>query len=907
MRMEQSSVSSLHSFASVIGSTNALQVSPDLIEKLPLAICACDSRGRILWFNGRAASLWQATPRIGDNADAFFASLRLSVGAQPGWHDQGPVAAILDGSLPLRGVAVTLDRADGARVRSLLHVEPVEDEPGRIAGAIACFTEPQALLNGDHGEPPPAEATPTGAVRREKDRRRLISTYDHAGIGIVETDANGLLLRVNTHLANMLGYTAEELTGRSIFDQNYAADIAADREQYRRQVAGEIDGYNLEKRFVRKDGSIAWAAISSSSVRDADGRFLYAVRIQHDINERKRIEAELAQRAEEQAALHQFTQRLQHARSLGDVYGAALDAIQRALGCQRVSILLFDSKGAMRFVAWGGLSDDYRAAVDGHSPWSSDSEDPTPISIGDIERADLADGLKQTIRREGIGALAFIPVLESGRLLGKFMAYYDEPHDFSPAQIEVAQTLAHQLGFGIGRVRAQKASQQLVSIVESSHDAIVSKDLNGIIMTWNRGAERLFGYSAEEAVGKSITLVIPVDRLDEEPRILTRIRNGELVDHFETVRRRKDGSLVDISLTISPVRDAKGRIVGASKIARDISERKEAEVKLRNSERWLQDLLAAIPAAIYTTDADGKITYFNQAAVELAGRTPVIGSDEWCVTWKLYWPDGRPLPHDECPMAVSLREGRPVRGVEAVAERPDGTRVPFIPYPTPVLDDNGKVVGGINMLVDVSERKQAETQQRILLNELNHRVKNNMQMLHSLLATAARQSRNQEARDVLEEAGSRIAAMAAAQRVLYDTPDATRFSVPQFLSAVCQTAGQAFSSDVEIVCDGDPGELSNDMAMPLALIINELMTNAVKHGLSGRDKGTIRVAMKRNGGDYVLSVEDEGPGFDLKEVRPRSSGLRLVEGLARQLRATFEVASKPVSRCTLTFSIGGNA
>ena len=124
-------------------------------------------------------------------------------------------------------------------------------------------------------------------------------------------------------------------------------------------------------------------------------------------------------------------------------------------------------------------------------------------------------------------------------------------------------------------------------------------------------------------------------------------------------------------------------------------------------------------------------------------------------------------------MAVSLREGRPVRGVEAVAERPDGTRVPFIPYPTPMLDANGKVVGGINMLVDVSERKQAETQQRILLNELNHRVKNNMQMLQSLLAAAGRQSHSSEARAILHEASSRVAAMAAAQRVLYDTPDAT--------------------------------------------------------------------------------------------------------------------------------------
>ena len=286
--------------------------------------------------------------------------------------------------------------------------------------------------------------------------------------------------------------------------------------------------------------------------------------------------------------------------------------------------------------------------------------------------------------------------------------------------------------------------------MESSDDAIISKDLDGIIRTWNSGAERLFGYTAGEAIGKPVTILFPPGREDEEPGILARIRRGERIHHYETVRRRKDGSLLDISLTVSPVRDGAGRIVGASKIARDITDRKEAERKLRESEQRLTELLAAIPAAIYTTDAQGKITYFNEAAVEFSGRTPVLGSDEWCVTWKLFMPDGTPLPHDQCPMAVALKEGRAVRGAEAVAERPDGTRVPFIPFPTPLRDASGRIIGAINMLVDISERRQAETQQRLLLDELNHRTKNNMQMLQSLLFSAARTAHSEEARKVLE-------------------------------------------------------------------------------------------------------------------------------------------------------------
>jgi PAS domain S-box-containing protein len=326
-----------------------------------------------------------------------------------------------------------------------------------------------------------------------------------------------------------------------------------------------------------------------------------------------------------------------------------------------------------------------------------------------------------------------------------------------------------------------------------------------------------------------------------------------------------------------------------------------SEARLRDSERQLQELIDTIPAAIYTTDAQGKITYFNQPAVELTGRTPTIGSDEWCVTWRLYQPDGRGLPHDQSPMAIALKEGRAIRNAEVVAERPDGTRVPFIPYPTPLRDGAGNIVGAINMLVDVSERKQAETQQRILLNELNHRVKNNMQMLQILLEDGARRAKSSESRQVLEEASSRIMAMAAAQRVLYTTHDATRFNARDFLNTVCETAKQTFPQQLDIDYEADPVQLPNDAAMPLALIANELLTNAVKYGLNGQSAGTIRVRLRKENDSFLFYVEDDGPGFDLRLVQRRSSGLALVQGLARQLRGEFEVTRAPATRCSLRF------
>jgi PAS domain S-box-containing protein len=120
------------------------------------------------------------------------------------------------------------------------------------------------------------------------------------------------------------------------------------------------------------------------------------------------------------------------------------------------------------------------------------------------------------------------------------------------------------------------------------------------------------------------------------------------------------------------------------------------------------ELLEALPVAVYTTDAEGRITFFNQAAAELWGHRPELGSDQWCGSWRLYWPDGRPLPHDQCPMALTLKEGKPVRGIEAIAERPDGTRVNFLPFPTPLRDASGRLTGAINLLMDITDRHQAE-------------------------------------------------------------------------------------------------------------------------------------------------------------------------------------------------------
>jgi PAS domain S-box-containing protein len=489
--------------------------------------------------------------------------------------------------------------------------------------------------------------------------------------------------------------------------------------------------------------------------------------------------------------------------------------------------------------------------------------------------------------------------------------------DDEPKNLTVLEAILDDPGYRL--VRAQSAEQALLALLADDFALLIvdirMPDVTGIELArmikarkkyanvaivfltayYNEDQHIIEGYTtgAVDYLNKPVNSVILRSKVAIFADLYRNRRNLEevncaLLDEVSS-RRRAEEQLLALNDTLE------------QRVAERTTSLQQSEARLRDSERQLQELIAAIPAAIYTTDAEGKITYFNQAAVELTGRSPTTGSDEWWSKWKLFHPDGRPLPYDQSPMAIALKEGRAIRNAEVVVERPDGTRAPFIPYPTPLRDGTGKTVGAINMLVDVSERKHAETQQRILLNELNHRVKNNMQMLQILLEAGAGRAESSEAREVLDEASGRVMAMAAAQRVLYRALDATRFDARDFLNTVCETARQTFPQELEIDCEADAMQLSNDAAMPLALIANELLTNAVKYGLNGRGAGTVRVRLRREDASFLFYVEDDGPGFDLQSVQQRSSGLRLVQGLARQLGGTFEVTRTPATRCSVHF------
>ena len=188
-----------------------------------------------------------------------------------------------------------------------------------------------------------------------------------------------------------------------------------------------------------------------------------------------------------------------------------------------------------------------------------------------------------------------------------------------------------------------------------------------------------------------------------------------------------------------------------------------------------------------------------------------------------------------------------------------------------------------------------------LLDELNHRLKNNLQILHGLLQTASRKTDNAEAREVLADTSRRIGAMGAAQQIFYSAGNSTDVSGQRFLEAVCANAGVLFGKQVSINCEATTGSLPKETALPLALVLNELLTNAAKHGANDRGRVTINVGLSQRPGWHELYVKDRGPGFNFEEAQGPSSGLGLVTMLARRLHGTFTVERRSGARCTLRF------
>jgi PAS domain S-box-containing protein len=491
-----------------------------------------------------------------------------------------------------------------------------------------------------------------------------------------------------------------------------------------------------------------------------------------------------------------------------------------------------------------------------------------------------------------------------------------------------------------GRKTTERANGLLAAIVGTSDDAIISKTLDGVITSWNKGAERIFGYSAEEAVGQNISLIIPHDRRKEETYILEQLRRGERVEHFETVRVTKEGKLVDISVAISAVKDADGRIIGASKVARDITERKQGERAL--AERGL--LLDLSNDAIMVRDGADRVTYWNRGASELYGysREEAMGR----VTHDLLRTE---FPEPLARITEQLHHDNRWAG-ELIHRHKDGRQVIVVSRWALGRDDFGNPKSVLETNTDITQQRQnekalreSEERLRALAEDLETMVSLRTQQLEQRNAEILEQG--EQLRElsirlvqIQDEEGRRIA------RDLHDSAGQIITAISLNLACIAQRAGKYAEivneikqsqemvhqlskeirtvsylfhpplldeagltgairwyaqglterSGLKIIYDipGDFGRLADDLEVTIFRVVQECLTNIHRH--SGAKMATIRLT--RNFENVFLEIRDDGAGISgkrLTEIRTRRSGVGITGMRERvsHFRGTFDIQS----------------
>jgi PAS domain S-box-containing protein len=416
------------------------------------------------------------------------------------------------------------------------------------------------------------------------------------------------------------------------------------------------------------------------------------------------------------------------------------------------------------------------------------------------------------------------------------------------------------------RKRAEEATQRLASIVDSSDDAIISKDLDGIIRSWNSAASRLFGYEAAEVVGKPVTILIPQDRRDEESFILHQIRRGERIEHYETVRRRKDGGLIDVSLTVSPVRNAQGRIIGASKIARDITKRKRDI----NAALLLASIVETSDDAIVSKTLDGLITSWNKGAERIFGymAEEIIGK-----SIKVLIP--REYHAEEDTILDRLRRGQRIEHYETIRQHKHGSLINVSLTVSPVADPQGKIVGASKIARDITERKRTEAQISLLAREAEHRTKN---ILATVQATV--HLTQSETIDGLKSAiEGRIQALANVHALFVESRwEGAHLNnlVTQELSPYCQDV------EARTRIEGPDLLLEPYAAQTIAITLHELATNAAKYGALSVPDGRVHVAWSGGEKAHLILRWTETGGPLVTSPTRKGFGTRVMERMIRE-------------------------
>jgi PAS domain S-box-containing protein len=617
---------------------------------------------------------------------------------------------------------------------------------------------------------------------------RFRSAFDNSAVSMALVCPDSRFLKVNDSFCRLLGFEKSEMEGNTFLDFTYPEDIEPSMKTHKAVINRDKPFCWLEKRYICKDGRVIWCDVSSSPVLDSKGCPIYTVAHVHDITERKDAENALKK-------AHNTLEKKVKERTaeLEEAYISLKESEERLSEAQRIANLgNYDYDLVSNKLYWS----DELYCIFGLQPQEGMTFNKFLTFIHPDDKDYVNNAVIEAMngKHYAINYRIVRPDGEVRIVHSKREAIFDKMNKPIQAKGTIQDVTEHK--------KSEEKIQNLANIVESSNDAIVTVSLDGIITSWNKGAEQIFGYASEETLGKKASILERDNLRGEIKRLVEQVRQGKKVKHYESPRLKKDGTIVIISGTLSPVFDTSGKLVAISVIARDITDRKRTEEVMAN--------------------------------------------------------------------------------------------------------------------IEIARKK-----------EIHHRIKNNLQVISSLLDLQAEKfngKKNIKDSDVLEafrESQDRVISMALIHEELHKGEDVDTLNFSSYIKELADNlfliyrlGNEGICLDISIVEDIF---FDMDTSVPLGIIINELISNSLKHAFSGRDKGEIRIKLHReeNGESrlkgcknttYILSVSDNGIGIpeDLDIENLESLGLQLITTLVDQLDGELEFKKDNGIEFIIRFTVIGN-